>query len=227
MAKPAYYTLISSLPPLDDFERATRVPITRLRLDQRLTMLEPDHRNELAAVEALIAWHAQPLTRTGAEMAAQYNRLLRDLTDPTLRHVAITRMDMRTILVGLRRRYRKVPATDSVWGVGRWVKHMREHWDAPDFGLAVVHPWIPGVRAALEAGDALELERRMLRALWKFLTSLEQADPFGFEQVVSYVFKWDVVNRWVSNDAEAATPAFQSLVTEVVRDHENLFASRS
>ena len=226
MAKPAYYTLMSSLPPLEDFERSARVPITRLRLDQRLTMLDPAERKELGQVELLIAWHAQPLTRTGAEMAAQYDRLLRELKNPVLRHVLVTRMDMRTILAGLRMRHRKVPATDTVWGVGRWVKHIREHWDQSDFGLSVVHPWIPGARAALESGDALELERLTLRALWKFLSNLEQADPFAFEQVVAYVFKWDVMNRWLSNDAEEAAESFQNLVSEVVRDHQNLFASK-
>ena len=38
----AYYTLVTSLPLMPHFERAERIPLTRLRLEQRLRMLEPE-----------------------------------------------------------------------------------------------------------------------------------------------------------------------------------------
>ncbi len=228
MAEERYYALVASLPKLDHFERATRLPITRRRLDQRLTMLSPLHRRDLERAEALTQWKQHPLTRTAAEVVAQYDRAVRDCTDPYLRDYIVERMDQRTILVALRRRrLGEKLSTDKAWGVGRWTRWIPQHFDEPDLGLATVHPWIPEARVLLDRGDALGLERHLMRSVWSRLAKLAESEPFSFQQVFAFVFQWDILSRWITYDAEQAAPRFQELVDAVVADHGDVFSAQT
>ena len=49
-----YYMLVASLPYLEPFERMERLPLTRLRLEQRLSALRPDHAADYAAAERVV-----------------------------------------------------------------------------------------------------------------------------------------------------------------------------
>jgi hypothetical protein len=60
--------------------------------------------------------------------------------------------------------------------------------------------------------------------VWRRLSALEALQPFSFESVFAFVFKWDCVKRWLSYDADEAKENFQELATEVIRDHQQLFA---
>ncbi len=58
-----YYDLVASLPHLPHFERAERLPITRLRLDQRLRLLKPAHADQLARAQVAGPLAARSLAR--------------------------------------------------------------------------------------------------------------------------------------------------------------------
>ena len=70
---PRYYMLMASLPPLPPFFTSDQTPISRLRLDRRLSMLEPDDREELAALEDLMRWDRLPLDITDQEIIERAN----------------------------------------------------------------------------------------------------------------------------------------------------------
>ena len=225
MADEKYYALIASLPRLEHFERAEFLPITWQQLESRLRGLTPDHLRQLEAAIALMLWHRQPRERTTRELAARYARALDDITDPCLKDLAEYRMGLRSVVIALRMRRRgESPEADNPWGAGRWTRTIAAHWDDTDFRLGAVFPWIERARGCLETSDAMGLERLLLDATWQRLTAIEGLSPFGFERVIAFVFKWDIVKRWLTYDAERAKERFQSLITEVIQDHERLFA---
>ena len=76
----------------------------------------------------------------------------------------------------------------------------------------------------LEAGDALGLERLLMDAVWTRLGRIADRSPFGFEPVIAFVFRWDILQRWLSYNAELAKTRFQELVAEVTREQQQLFA---
>ncbi|MGB5351058.1 MAG: DUF2764 family protein, partial [Polyangiales bacterium] len=92
------------------------------------------------------------------------------------------------------------------------------------FGLSAAFPWIVEAQGFLEQGDALGLETLMMGESWKKLSQISDAHPFGFEQVFAFVYKWDILHRWLSYDAEKARQRFEELILEVTSDHQNLFA---
>jgi hypothetical protein len=220
-----YYTLISSLPALPRFERAERLPINEVRLAERLRMLDPDHWQVMERTAAFLAWQRQPMGRTDTDVVARF-RHIADLASsyPVLMRMIEARMNQRTIMAALRRRHRRQPAPTpgESWGVGPWVHHVERHWEDPDFKLAHVFPWIPQARQHLTAGETLTLERLLMGLIWHGVGRLAQ-EMFGFEAVLAYLFKWDILRRWLSYNRQAAQARFEILVTEVIGEHDQLF----
>lgn len=220
----AYYFLVSSLPYLPHFEKAEWLPITRKQLESRLRLLEADDRAQLACAEELLGWENHPAQRTTQEVRRQYHQTIERISHPALRASVEFQMDLRTVLAGLRQRTAGLhPDGDGPWGVGRWVRKIESRWDAPDFGLSSVFPWIEEARSLLEKQEALGLERFSMNLVWQHLARISDSRPFGFEQVLAYYFRWDILSRWLSHDADAATSRFQDLIEEVTRDHQQLF----
>jgi hypothetical protein len=218
-AQRIYYTLVTSLPPLSHFERAERLPITPERLDQRLRMLDPEDAHQLSRARALIGWRPErPISKTDEEMAKQYRVLLAQPTHPALAEFVSFRMDQQTVLAALRRKRagEGLPSGGQGWAAGRWVRWIEGHWDDPDFRFGSVVPWVPEARGYLESGEAVPLERLMMNVAWQRLNRIADRDLFGFEAVMAYVFKWDILRNWLAQNAEDGKKEFQKLIEEVM-----------
>jgi len=221
-----YYTLIASLPPLPDFERARRLPINRERLEGRLSMLEADDRETVRLAADFLEWQRQPFERTDAEIVARYRRIMESAADPSLHAMMAFRIELRTAVAALRRRHagRPPPRPGEPWGAGRFVAHIARHWSEPDFGLAPVFPWLPEARQRLEDEDRLGLQTLLMRVVWHHLSRLGEGRPFAFDALLVYLFKWDIVRRWLTYDAGQAGERFAHLLEESIGDHARLFA---
>jgi hypothetical protein len=220
MIRREYYTLIASLPPLKKFDQAERLPINMERLRERLTILGQEDAKLVDSVASFIIWHRQPMERSDKEMFVVYKQLIESIDNPMIKEMINLRIDIRTIVVALRRRYRGLPAPKSgeLWGMGRWVQHIEKYWDDQNLRLAAVYPWIPQVREYLENGNALELERLQMNQVWEGVDRLEDQNYFGIDVIFSYLFKWDMMQRWLANDVESAKVRFDELVSEVISD---------
>jgi len=213
-----YITLVASLPYLPPFEKAERSPITRLRLEQRLHILEPGDARQLALAEALASWRmslAKP--KTDKDMVVRCRAALQEITHPALRDFVEFRVDQQTILAALRQRNAVFESSflEQVNGVSRWAATIASHWDSPDFMLEAVYPWITEARSYFEAGDARELDRLMMKLIWQRLSRIADNNRFGFEAVFAFVFKWDILQAWLARDAAKAKSRFQELIKEV------------
>ncbi len=219
-----YYQLVASLPALPHFRRARLLPMSRKRLEDRLEFLHEEDLAELTQAEGLVSWHRQPVTRTTKEITEMYDELMATTRNRALRSIVDFRMTMRTVIVALRlkRLGRGVPS--GRWGVGRYTQMIEWRWAEPEFGLVAVFPWIPEVQALLEQGDAMGLEGLLMDQSWKKLSQVADRHPFGFEQAFAFAFKWDILHRWLSYDAEKARERFEELILEVTIDHQDLFA---
>jgi hypothetical protein len=147
------------------------------------------------------------------------------IDDPVVLTVIELAVDQRMIIVALRRRHRGLPAPTpgEPWGVGRWVHHIERNWDEPDFKLKGEYPWISQARAHLEAGETLALDRLLIELLWDCMDRFLEKDMFSFEALLAYLFKWGLINQWLSYNREAAKARFEQLVLEVSGADNNLF----
>ena len=94
-----YITLVASLPYLPPFEQAERSPITRLRLNQRLSTLESGDARQLALAEAVASWRMSPSgPKTDKEMVLRSRAAMQEITQPALSEFVEFRLDQQTIL---------------------------------------------------------------------------------------------------------------------------------
>jgi hypothetical protein len=226
MKQNQYYDLIASFPHLKDFMRAERSPISRERLRERMSMLLREDRNTIKHIAAFVQWQRHPLERTDEEMIAEYKHLQDLITDERVMEVVNVRIDVRTIMAALRRRARGLPAPRKgvQWGMGRWVRHIEENWDDPDFKLGSIYPWISQAREYISSADPVQMEKLLMSENWGRLDSLTGISNFEFEVVVAYLLKWDILSRWVGYDGNEARMRFEDLMTEVMHGTEELFA---
>ena len=213
MASRTYYTLVASLPALPHFEEAERLPINEARLRERLRMLHPDDASYVAQLSKAIAWEKQPPGDSDAEVAARYRALLREETHPGVRAAVEFRINVRTILAALRRRHRgeNDGPSNPDWGVGPWVIHIEKNWTDPDLKLAGIFPWIPEAREQLEDGNSVALEKLVMGLVWTSLDRAAVGKNFVLENVIVFLSKWDILQRWLSYGEEPALDRFEKL----------------
>jgi len=219
-----YYQLVASLPALPDFRGARLLPLSRLRLEERLSLLHPDDLKDLNRAQRLLSWHRHPVSRTTAQIHAMYEDVRANNRNQELLNAVNFRMNARTIVVALRQRRQGKAAPSGKWGIGMYARIIESRWTEPEFGLGAVFPWIPEAQAFLDQGNAMELEKLLMGQSWKKLSQISDAYPFGFEQVFAFAYKWDILHRWLSYDSEKARDRFEELISEVTSDHQNLFS---
>jgi hypothetical protein len=215
-------TLVTSLPHLPYFERADRAPLTELALKQRLSMLDADDAAELRNAVNLLTWRRHPVTAQTEHIQRQFRTIMETTKNPALLEYVNWRISGRTAMAALRLKENgHVTQPEKSWGVGRFVRNIEANWDKNDLGLAAVFPWLPDARQLLASGDPLALERLQMASAWRRLSIMGENNPFGFEFVASYVFKWDILQRWIANDPHKAKSRFEKLVEEVIGEHQH------
>lgn len=221
MPKTAYYTLLSSLPALPpNFETAERVPISDTRLEDRLKMLSEDDMRVIQQAADFLAWDRQPLDRTDEEVCDTYDRIMSDVSNPLLADVIAMRMNVRTIISGLRRRRLEQGPPP---GVGSIAKHIEQHWKQPDFRLGKRFPWVTEADRILNGDTPVELETLLLRITWQEYRRRADHYQFTFEAVILYLCRLAVIYRWTQRDSAKGQEKFDQLVTEALGEYADLY----
>lgn len=208
-----YYMLIASLPHMPRHFEVERVPINRIRLEERLKMLRPEDAAVVGQVQDFLLWDRQRRDRTDEEVIRHFESLMATITNPLVRHLISFRMDVRTIVGALRRRRLGLGPPSCF---GKWGGHIARHWTHPQFRLERHHPWIGEVDRLLYQGDPLEVQRRVVGATWKEWRRLADEYTFTFEAILLYLARWEIVDRWVRLDSGLGRTRFEELVTEAL-----------
>jgi hypothetical protein len=213
--------LISSLPALPvHFEDAERVPISRLRLNQRLTMLDEEAAEALERMADFLVWDRQPFDRTDLDVCRHYDQFMESFQNPLARRWVDYAMTVRTIVSALRRRRLGL---DAPPGVGWSAEHIARNWAHPDFRLAVRLPWIAEVDAQLNGDSPFELERTLLNLKWTHAKRLADQYQFSFEAVLLYLIRWEIVFYWTRRDAALGQEKFERLVANTMGKYATMF----
>jgi hypothetical protein len=215
-----YFTLVGSLPSLPSYFDVERPPINRVRLEERLKMLQPRDADRVERIAEFLVWDRQQVDVTDEEVIDRYEQLLATNRHPLMREMISTRFEVRTVMAGLRRRRKDL--TPPV-GIRPLSTVIDRNWDHPTFKLEHRFPWIAEMDALLGAGDLTAVQRLLHDIGWRHWGRLAQRySPFSFEAVLLYLIRWEIVYRWTRRDAPAGARKFAELVTETLGEYANL-----
>ncbi|WP_417383191.1 DUF2764 family protein [Gimesia sp.] len=219
-----YYDLIASLPRIPHFTRAERLPITELRLRQRLKLLNSEHSRQLQAALTLVSWRPeQVLEITDETIVQEFEKLMSHDLNGELRNYVGFRLEQQTMLAAVRHKRRGVDLDElsDSWGIAPRAHMIRRNWDVPHFGLAFLHPWFSQACKYYDSEDALGLEQLLMDVAWRRLTQCAEHRMFGFEAVFAYVFKWNILETWLKSDADRGKTRFKELIDQVTHVENN------
>jgi hypothetical protein len=212
-------TLLSSLPALPHFTRAKALPISAERLRARLGILAKDDAETLNRAWEFVRWRRGASTVTDAQLVERFVRLGDSPGERLVRDCVRPRLEVATVLAALRGRRDGETAAPAVpWGIGDLVVTISRRWSHPDFGLAHGMPWLPKARALLEQDDYLALERLVSEVAWQQLEGIDRGSAYALQNVIAYLLKWDILDRWLSMDPAHAATRFDSLLEQVLHD---------
>lgn len=211
--------VLSSLPALPHFGRAKALPISAERLRSRLGMLGEDDAGTVNRAWEFVRWRRGATAVTDDQLVGDFDRLDDSPGGRLIRDCVGPRLEVVTVLAALRRRRdgeAAAPATS--WGIGPIVATISRRWSHPEFGLAHRMPWLPLARALLERDEFLALEKLMLSLAWEQLDSIDRSCTYSLQNVIAYVLKWDILERWLSMNPARAAARFDALLEQVLHD---------
>lgn len=209
--------LVASLPVLPRIGQAERLPINEARLESRLRMLRPEDATIVDRLRKFVQWQNQSSDLGDAGVSQTYRELIERNRHPAVRRTIEFRMNIRTVMAALRRRKRgeTEPPEDPSWGTGPWVRHISANWSHPDFKLGAVFPWLPRARELFEKGEVLKLEELLMNLVWDELDRNAFGRHFELDAIVAFLFKWDILRRWLSYREEEALAQFQAITSHL------------
>lgn len=220
-----YTALISSLPGFGPLFKAQQTPLSRIQLEQRLNMLDPEDYACLEKLGQLLDWFQHPLEQSDAEMLKHVNDVLPQIDNEFIRREIEWRLSLRTLVAALRRKQLGlVLPVGERWGYGPWVSQIQRHWQEPAFGLEKRLPWLTKVNDLLKQDQAAELEKFLLELVWEHLEKVSFGHEFDLEAVAAYRLRWDLVARWTCYAMEPARQRFNELVQQALAPVTNEIA---
>lgn len=222
-----YLTLLSGLPANISLFSAKKTPVSRLKLEQKLVTLEPQHQRLLTDIESVLQWgYLSPQMKHDQNKAnapqpvQRIKKVLAAVTDPSLNTLVRDKLDFRSLVGALRHRHDD-PANvlSGNWTVSRFKHNIETHWQEPYFRLEHACPWLVQAKQYIENDEPLLLEKLLLKTAWQHLSRPPcgavvgaAGQEFSFYAVVIYVLKWNIVERWTRYDSKAASQRFQQLI---------------
>ncbi len=213
-ANSKYTMLMTSLPShKKDLFDEKQLPLSRIQLDKRLSLLELQDAADLLKIEELLHW-SQIKKDIDQLFVNQTIESIKTINNQFIKNIIIWRLELRIILAALRMRNlgQKTPPAKKIFGFDYWYFIMTKNWHLADFGLSKQLPWLPEANELLIANKPMKLERLLFSVVWEHYHRQSFGHYFNFEAVVIYVLRWDIVSRWSGNNKEMAVKRFNDLL---------------
>jgi hypothetical protein len=92
---------------------------------------------------------------------------------------------------------------------------MRLNINARDFGIGQELEYFDTLQRLSEEGDIYERERKIDKFRWEWLEENTVFDYFDIEYIFAYLCKLQILERWVSLNAEEGERVFRQLIANL------------
>ncbi|MGQ7241931.1 hypothetical protein ACUN9V_00545 [Salinicola sp. V024] len=216
-----YITLLSSLPHLRQPFHWERPPISRIQLESRLDLLTATDRRQVARIQTLIQPYSAATVMDDATLLHQAERLLDELESRCLCRWIVWRLQLDVLTAALRRRHHGETTPGPLARLPVVGRQLDRYWAHPTFTLERRYPYLTTLVPLIEQGDSLATEQALLTLCWHYFSQQRAEAPYGFEDVVLYLFRWWLVERSCQRDESQARQRF-TLLLETFAGPESL-----
>lgn len=103
----------------------------------------------------------------------------------------------------------------SIVGNNEVAQFIRENSNARDFGLSRELDYFDNLLRLSEENDIYERERKIDKLRWDWLEENTVFDYFNIEYIFAYLCKLQILERWVSLNAEEGERVFRALINNL------------
>ncbi|MFW1678728.1 hypothetical protein ACFVYJ_13235 [Pontibacter sp. JAM-7] len=218
-----YVTLINALPSLPTLDKCRQLPLSRIALERRLSMLSHHDSEQLALVEQLYFPHqGRAKQQSEQQLVQHWQQQLACIDSLQLQARVNYLLELWTLLAALRYRAAGQRSGEAFLGAGRWLGQIRRHWHESRFGLETLWPEVSGLCHAFDHAAPEQVERHLNRLLWQDLWRCEQQRLFDFDAVVCFVLRWGLAERQLSYQVQPALQRFQAHSCQLLASSEPL-----
>jgi hypothetical protein len=156
----------------------------------------------------------------------RYHELMKESANPLARYLIKSRTEMRLLLSAIRRQRRGLGPPSwagKVAGSEGLTSSIRKHWNQPHFQLGARYRWVEAFTKLYDSGDVGEAQWVLFAHRWRDWTRIAEQHTFSFEAVIAYLVRWEIIDRWTSQNAEAGKARFANLIEETLGEYAKPF----
>jgi len=215
-----FYTLLTSLPAMPADFRQPHLPISRPRLEDRLSMLDRDSLAFVDLLFSLMAFDTSAAEHCDPERQVLFEKIHEAMPDQAIRRQIDFLIDSWDIAAALRaRQHKKQPPLM----LGQYAGHIRRFWQHPQFNLGLRFTWINTVVQLLKNDRIVQAENEIYQAVWQMVRQQTEQHYFSMSALITYLIQWHLISRWSARDEKTGAKRFTSLLAEAIDGYDTLF----
>lgn len=122
-------------------------------------------------------------------------------------------LNIGNVLAAIYSRKYELPVAEVIVGNNEIAQTIRENANARDFGLGLEFDHFDALIRISEETDIYERERKTDKLRWDWLDENTVFDYFNIEYIFAYLCKLQILERWVSLNAEEGERVFRELIS--------------
>lgn len=124
-------------------------------------------------------------------------------------------LNIGNVLTAIYARKYSLPVAKYIVGNNKIAQTIRVNANTRDFGLSLEMEYFDNLQRIADEDDIYERERRIDKLRWEWLEENTVFDYFNIEYLFAYLCKLEILERWVSLNAEEGERIFRELINNL------------
>ena len=146
--------------------------------------------------------------------------LLQKYDNPTFLHIINAAIEKRFLLGLIRKRINgqeEPPESEDLWRLSRYKFKIQNNWNKTDFGIKHLSKELAGFDYLMQEHSALELEKQILKLMWRFCDKVSHGHYFDIDFILIYAIRRNIIERWkIVSDSQDIRDKFNKLAMEAI-----------
>ncbi len=124
-------------------------------------------------------------------------------------------LNIGNLLSAIYARKYKMEVAKYIVGNNKTANLIRENSNSRDFGISMELEYFDAIQRISEEEDIYDRERKIDKFRWDWLEENTVFDYFNIEYIFAYLCKLQILERWVSLNAEEGERVFRELINNL------------